>query len=593
MSIAWIKAIKNSSGEYHFCVPPTLPNITSIQAGTNSYSFGGYREASSEAGSSANFIAARAACKKMMEDAAADTLIWDGVAQGSLDKWVYGKSGGTGVHFVMPRVGTTFKNFNLTRYYSFSDSYSYQPAFSSGSVDNGGNYYNSFAGLALLYDDVLNVIAPVFVIGSCSWSNNNHNPTYYDSANYSFTVFAGTAVSTYTYRNNYYPIFFTSIYDPSGGEGPYTPNDIDEPVGGNGNHDDISDTVETSPIPVAAATRCGMITAFVPTWGEIQSVADALLDPNIFQILGSAVVKAADVIIGLSVFPCTVPANSTATVAANFLGINIGTGVIAHVADNQYVEIDCGDLDINEYWGNCLDYNPYTNISIFLPFCGMYELDADEVMGRTINVSYRIDIFSGACLATIKIDGSVFYQYTGQCSSQIPLNSVSFDNFLSSMLDVGIATATGVAAVKGAAGELAAASKAFSEAKSSEAKGAFEDYLDAKANYTKVKEHSGESLLGASVNGVIGGKGFYSHAGAVGGSPGFLAVKKPFVIIKRPEQVIPSMYGKFHGYPANTTANLNDLTGYTEVSDIRLNIPDATVDEIIECEQLLKGGVVL
>ena len=423
-----------------------------------------------------------------------------------------------------------------------------------------------------------------FGVCRCQHTTDSNDPYYYS---WSATVY----MKDYS-NNNVYSIF-RGMMPSGGGDDPYGNDDYDEPVGGDGDHDEISEQVDTSPIPIAAATRCGMITAFVPTWGEIQSVADALLDPNIFQLLASTVVRASDVIIGLSVFPCTIPANSVATVTANFLGLNIGTGVIAHVADNQYVEIDCGDLDINEYWGNCLDYNPYTNISIFLPFCGMYELDADEVMGRTINVSYRIDIFSGACLATIKIDGSVFYQYTGQCSSQIPLNSVSFDNFLSSMLDVGIATATGVAAVKGAAGELAAASKAFTEAKSSEAKGAFEDYLDASANYTKVKEHSGESLLGASVNGVIGGKGFYSHAGAVGGSPGFLAVKKPFVIIKRPEQVIPSMYGKFHGYPANTTANLGDLVGYTEVSDIRLNIPDATVDEIIECEQLLKGGVVL
>ena len=471
----------------------------------------------------------------------------------------------------------TIKNFSGTTIASWYQYATYNYA-------NNGNYRfdHYFAGLCAVVNDETQQMFFGFITGG-------HTIDVSDPWYYSWRV--DLMMEDYSNRNVY--SIFAKMIPGGGGEGPYQTDDYDEPIQGDPTYDDTSDTIETSPIPIAAATRSGMITAFVPTWGEIQSVADALLDPNIFQILASTVVRASDVIIGLSVFPCTIPANSTATVTANFLGLNIGTGVIAHVADNQYVEIDCGDLEISEYWGNCLDYNPYTNISIFLPFCGMYELDADEVMGKTINVSYRIDIFSGACLATIKIDGSVFYQYTGQCSSQIPLNSVSFDNFLSSMLDVGIATATGVAAVKGAAGELAAASKAFTEAKSSEAKGAFEDYLDASANYTKVKEHSGEALLGASVNGVIGGKGFYSHAGAVGGSPGFLAVKKPFVIIKRPEQVMPSMYGKFHGYPANTTANLNDLVGYTEVGDIRLNIPDATVDEIIECEQLLKGGVVL
>lgn len=422
----------------------------------------------------------------------------------------------------------------------------------------------------------------------------------YDSSALSRSSFTLNSVPI-MYQNEYavyspilYAIFADGVVPPTpGGDDPYGDDDYTEPVGGDGDHDETSDTIETSPIPIAAATRCGMVTAFVPTWGEIQLVADALLDPSIFQVLSSSVVRAADVVIGLSTFPCTVPATNTATVTANFLGINIGTGVVAHVADDQYLEVDCGDLTVNEYWGNCLDYNPYTSVSIFLPFCGMYELDVDEVMGKELNVTYRVDIFSGACLATIKIDGSVFYQYTGQCSSQIPLNSVSFDNFLSSMLDIGIATATGVAAIKGAAGTVAESEKAFSDAKSSEAKAALEDMFAAKDKYTKVKENSVAHMLNAAASSVIGGKGMYSHAGAMGGSPGFLAVKTPFLIIKRPEQIIPSMYGKFHGYPANTTANLGDLNGYTVVSDIRLNIPEATVDEIIECEQLLKGGVVL
>jgi hypothetical protein len=301
-------------------------------------------------------------------------------------------------------------------------------------------------------------------------------------------------------------------------------------------------------------------------------------------------VKASDVIIALSIFPCSIPADNTGTVTANFLGLNLSTGIVCHYANDQFVEFSCGQLTVEEYWGNCLDYNPYTSISIFLPFCGMYELDTDEVMGKTLDVSYRIDIFSGSCLATIKIDGSIFYQYSGQCSSQVPLSSVSFDQFLGSMIDLGVATATGVSAIRGAAGELAKAENNFLGSKTAE--NAL-DVMAAKQSYQKVKEESGTKTLGASVNAVMGGKGFYNHAGAMSGSPGFLGVKTPYLIIKRPEQVIPSMYGKFHGYPANTTAVLGDLSGYTEVGDIRLNIPDATVDEIIECEQLLKGGVVI
>lgn len=377
---------------------------------------------------------------------------------------------------------------------------------------------------------------------------------------------------------------------PPSSDEPYGGDDYNQSIGGDGEHDDSSDIISQSAIPIAAATRSGMCTAWVPNWGEIQAVANALIDPNIFQILEQTVVKLSDVIIALSVFPCSIPAQDEGTVKANLLGIDIGTGVRCHIADDQYLEFDCGSLTIDEYWGNCLDYNPYTRISIFLPFCGMYELDTDEVMGRTMNVSYRIDIFSGACLATIKIDGSVFYQYSGQCSSQVPLSSVSFDSFLSSMLDIGIATATGVGAVGTAGAAVRSAEHALSESNTMEN---IEDLNQAKQKFHAVKERSGNSIADAAVGAVIGSKGFYQHAGAISGSPGFLGVRYPYIIIKRPEQVIPRMYGKYHGFPANTSAILGDLVGYTEVNDIRLNIPDATVDEIIECEQLLKGGVVI
>ena len=378
---------------------------------------------------------------------------------------------------------------------------------------------------------------------------------------------------------------------PTPSDEPYGDDTYTTSSGGDGGHDDTSDVISQDAIPIAAATRTGMCTAYVPDWGEIREVASALLDPNIFQILAQNVVKFSDVIIGLSVFPCTVPASYTGVVKGNVVGIEIGTGVVSHIADDQYVEINCGDLTVQEYWGNCLDYNPYTKISIFLPFCGTYELDADEIMGKTLNVSYRIDIMSGACLATIKIDGSVFYQYSGQCSAQIPLSSVSFDQFLSSMINLGVATATGVGAIGAAGAGVKEAETAFAATSGSASGGSA--LMEAREHLSSVKTQSANSIADATVGAVMGSKGFYTHAGAMSGSPGFLGVRTPYLIIKRPEQLIPGMYGKFHGFPCNTTAVLDDLVGYTEVGDIRLNIPDATVEEILECEQLLKGGVVI
>lgn len=506
---------------------------------------------------------------------------------------IYKESGNANIAFVIQRVSNSQYRFGC----KFYSSYTWLSTGSTMVYVAGGSGQEGNTHASVIKDPTLNIgfitNGSLYNAYCCaSWGNQSSDSSYDENVYRSYTVESNNQVSaaiSYLLFGNTPP----PPPPPPATDEPYGGDDYDESSGGDGEHDDTSDTIAQSAIPVAAATRTGMCTAYVPTWGEIKDVASALLDPNIFQILAQNVVKLSDVVIGLSVFPCAISATDTGTVKANVLGIEIGTGVVCHIADDQYVEFDCGSLTISEYWGNCLDYNPYTRISIFLPFCGMYELDTDEVMGKTLNVSYRVDIFSGACLATIKIDGSVFYQYSGQCSSQVPLSSVSFDSFLGSMLDIGIATATGVGAVGAAGAAVSQAKGEFGIARKKGVISASKNVVESVDNYNKVKEQSGNAIADAAVGAVVGSKGFYQHAGAMSGSPGFLGVRYPYIIIKRPEQIIPRMYGKYHGFPANTSAVLGDLVGYTEVNDIRLNIPEATVDEIIECEQLLKGGVVI
>ncbi|MBO7712906.1 MAG: hypothetical protein J6S85_05015 [Methanobrevibacter sp.] len=376
-------------------------------------------------------------------------------------------------------------------------------------------------------------------------------------------------------------------------EPPYGNDDYTTSTGGNGNHDDSSDTIAESTLPSIGASSSGFCTAYVPTIAQIQELAERLTDPNILQALGNTVLNISDVVIGLHVLPVAVPKEtSTRQVCINFLGIGVPAGVYIDKATTQFVEVDCGSLNITEYWGNCVDYNPYTQIGIFLPFCGFYELDTDDVMGKTIAVSYRVDIMSGACLATIKVDGSVLYQYTGDCANQIPVNSVNFDNFLTNAFNMAIATSTGGAGLAAAGASSASSLEGIrtSDASSKAKQLAKESVL---ANYDNVTAQTLGHMGGATVGAVMGAKGQYKHAGCLAGSPGFLGVRKPYLIIKRPEQIIPGNYGKYHGYPSNTGAILGDLSGYTVVDEIRLNIPNATVDEILECEKLLKGGVVI
>ena len=427
--------------------------------------------------------------------------------------------------------------------------------------------------------------------GIIFWRDLYHPSPSYCSAN--IQIFIPTGFDTGANYNCYNAI--KDSIPSGGGTGPYHTDDYDEPIQGDASYDDTSDTVENPALPVITANASGFVTAFVPTIGEINALANYMISPSFLQALGQSTLLGGfkDMILGLQVFPCTIAAGTAEQLWLYYPGVAINSGVLMGKATNQFVEIDCGDLEVEEYWGNCCDYNPYTKIGIFLPFCGFYDLDTDDVMGKTLNVSYRIDIMSGACLATIKVDGSVMYQYSGTCSAQIPLNSTSYDEFFKSMIELGTATATGGAGLLAAGASYNTALER--SVNMSDKNGFMANAMmnEADAHYDMAKVNTASSLANSTVSNIIGSKAIYKHAGALGSSVGFLGVRKPYLIIKRPYQQIPDMYGKFHGYPCFTKANLNDLTGYTVVDDIRLNIPDATVDEILECEKLLKEGVVL
>lgn len=386
-----------------------------------------------------------------------------------------------------------------------------------------------------------------------------------------------------------------------GGVGPYDDGGISEPGGGDPDEqhfDEESDEIGEPTLPTFTATGSGMVTAYVPTLSEMNDIADYLIDPNIIQVLAGTVLKLSDVIIGLNLFPFSVPASQSKVVSLNLMGARLGTGITCHYADQQFITLDMGSIQIEKCWDNCLDFNPYTRISIFLPFCGYYELDTDEVMGRTVNVKYKVDIMTGSCVALVIVDGSVMYQFAGQCASQIPVSSVSFDGMISSMIDLGMTVASAQAAVGGAAAAAEEASDAFFAA--SNAGISTRDFAtlggrmaDTSANLVDVKSAAGRQMIGATANAILSSKGFYSHAGGLSSAPGFLGVRKPFIIKKIPKQSIPEGYGRLRGYPSNITSKLEDLSGYTEVEEIQLNIPNATVAEISECERILKAGCYL
>lgn len=332
----------------------------------------------------------------------------------------------------------------------------------------------------------------------------------------------------------------TDPYSPGGGSGT---------GGGTGTFDGTGDDIEIPGLPTLSATDTGFITLFNPSAGQLKNLANYMwsngFDLETFKKLFA---DPMDCILGLSIVPVAVPNGGASAVSVG----NISTGVSMTKAASQYVEVDCGTLNIEEYWGAYLDYDPFTKAEIYLPYIGTHALAVDDIMGKSVHVVYHVDILSGACAAYVKCGGSVLYTFIGQCSSSIPVTGNDWTNVINGVLSIAGAVGSMVA-TGGASAPMAAA-----------------------------------TIASTAVNSM---KPSVEKSGSMSGTGGMLGIQTPYIILTRPRQALPASQNKFTGYPSFITENLGSLSGYTEIESVHLVNISATESELSEIENLLKSGV--
>lgn len=332
---------------------------------------------------------------------------------------------------------------------------------------------------------------------------------------------------------------------------PYGPGGDIKPGGGEGDFDNTSDPIDFPPMPTLSAVDTGFLTLFNPSLAQLQELSRYMWS-DLFDVEGwkKLFANPMDAILGLTIVPVAVPEAGTGVVSVG----NISTGISMTKAAGQYVDVDCGTLNVNEYWGAYLDYDPYTKAEIYLPFIGIHALSTDDIMQKPVHVKYRIDLLSGACCAYVKCGNSVLYSFVGQCSSAVPTTSSDWTNIINGALSIagsiGSMVATGGASAPMTAGAIAS----------------------------------------AAVNSL---KPNIEKSGSMGGMGGMLGVQQPYIILTRPRQALPPKLSSYTGFPSFMTKVLGDLSGFTIIDSIHLeNIP-ATGAELSEIEALLKEGVIL
>lgn len=117
---------------------------------------------------------------------------------------------------------------------------------------------------------------------------------------------------------------------------------------------------------------------------------------------------------------------------------NVKTGVNGEKISQNFSKQTIGSVAITEHYKNFLDYAPYTNVIIYLPYIGFKELDASLVMGKTIRIEYTLDVITGGCLAQIYVGKIRLYEFTGNIGVDISITASNRAQVESAYINAGV-----------------------------------------------------------------------------------------------------------------------------------------------------------
>ena len=328
----------------------------------------------------------------------------------------------------------------------------------------------------------------------------------------------------------------------------YTVADVEEPT-----QQELTDLIGT-PTDVTTSGECNaMYSVYKLTQAELDSFGSWLWSSDFFTRVEKAWDNPMENIISLNKVYCELPTGTSGTVAIG----TIDSSVTCKKITDRYTTVDFGSVNIGEYFGNMLDYAPYTDIQIYLPFIGIIKLDNADIMRGLVKLKYKIDLFTGDLLATISVYRDMVeqtaYQFNGNCAVAYPYsasNSLSGDlkklGGITAMLGMTVATSGVGALAMGVAGA--------------------------------------SSIATASTN--------TQHSGNLNGSVGVLGSRTPYIIITRPQVVSTDLNKRFVGNANNIVDKISNHTGFIKVTEPQIQI-SGTKEEIDTITAMLQNGILV
>ena len=309
---------------------------------------------------------------------------------------------------------------------------------------------------------------------------------------------------------------------------------------GGGSFDDSSDAFGLPSLPSLGISEAGFVNVYKPTAGQLVGFADELFPDfemptpstkegidgvvenlnNVASVLGffadSYLNKGlVDYVIDCHIVPVAPSITSNTGIKVGYKTFNYNPSKVT----SDYVEFDCGTLQIAEYYQNFLDYEG-TRAKLYAPFIGFVDIKPEWFQSGSLRLVYHFNIIDGSCIAFViatssksKLSNTVVATFGGNCCVHMPITGLNYSSMISGVLG---------GASKVLSGQIARGAEQIATARPS------------------IEQSNGYNA-GMS----------------------FMCYRRPYLLIERPVASFSKDYPKEQGLPLNVTKKLGSLKGFT------------------------------
>lgn len=270
-----------------------------------------------------------------------------------------------------------------------------------------------------------------------------------------------------------------------------------------------------------------------------------------------------DAVISLNYMPFNVAEVATTTIQNH---VNFGSYLLqldntVNNIQNPRVVIDMGSILFNSQSGSWLDFEPVTEMYIWLPYIGLNKLDISKYYLKTVKLEYIVDLNTSSCTAVLSGNNVILDYFDGTIGVNMPITGYNNGEYANAVLNATMQT------VKGGVGALV---KAPSKQIDFSSLGQFEGGMFA---LTQTLNSNHMYIKGNASSGVA-----------------MCQPQYPIVYLVKNEVFEPENLHSLVGYPSSFGGKVKNCSGYLQCNDVKLT-STATDKEKEEIISLLKSGI--